>query len=81
MLRPRYFLKKAFPSHAYADLVGFTAVILEHEAPDSHDPLIRYGIENVILTPYVGSRTYESVVLRATMAVKTLIVMLRGERP
>jgi hypothetical protein len=54
MLHPRYFLKKAFPSFAYADLTVYTGDVLDHEP---HDPLIRCGLENGIITPYIGSRT------------------------
>ena len=33
------------------------------------------GVENVIITPHVGSRTYQSVVRQGTMAVENLIEM------
>ena len=62
-------------------IAGYAADVLEHEPPDPDDPLVRCGLENVILTPHIGSRTYESVVRQATMAVKNLVTVLRGEAP
>lgn len=62
-------------------LAGYAADVLEHEPPDPDDPLIAGGLENVILTPHIGSRTYESVVRQATMAVKNLVAVLTGEAP
>ena len=62
-------------------IAGYAADVMEHEPPDSNDPLITSGLENVILTPHIGSRTYESVVRQATMAVKKLVAVLRGESP
>ena len=62
-------------------IAGYAADVLEQEPPDPHDPLITSGLENIVLTPHIGSRTYESVVRQATMAVKNLVAVLRGERP
>jgi D-3-phosphoglycerate dehydrogenase len=62
-------------------IAGYAADVMEHEPPDSNDPLITSGLENIILTPHIGSRTYESVVRQATMAVKNLVAVLRGDRP
>jgi len=62
-------------------LAGYAADVLEHEPPDPDDPLIAGGLENVILTPHIGSRTYESVVRQATMAVRNLVAVLTGEAP
>ena len=62
-------------------IAGYAADVLEQEPPDPHDPLIPSGLENIVLTPHIGSRTYESVVRQATMAVKNLVAVLRGERP
>ena len=62
-------------------IAGYAADVMEHEPPDSNDPLITSGLENVILTPHIGSRTYESVVRQATMAVKNLVAVLRGDSP
>jgi phosphoglycerate dehydrogenase-like enzyme len=38
-------------------------------------------LPNVVVTPHVGSRTYESVVRQATAAVKNLILAMHGEKP
>jgi D-3-phosphoglycerate dehydrogenase len=62
-------------------IAGYAADVLEQEPPDSNDPLITSGLENIILTPHIGSRTYESVVRQATMAVKNLVAVLRGDSP
>jgi D-3-phosphoglycerate dehydrogenase len=62
-------------------IAGYAADVLEHEPPDPNDPLVVSGLENVILTPHIGSRTYESVVRQATMAVKNLVAVLRGDVP
>ena len=62
-------------------IAGYAADVLEHEPPDPDDSLIISGLENVILTPHIGSRTYESVVRQATMAVKNLVAVLRGQAP
>jgi D-3-phosphoglycerate dehydrogenase len=39
------------------------------------------GAPNTLITPHIGSRTYESVERQATMAVQNLILALRGEQP
>jgi D-3-phosphoglycerate dehydrogenase len=62
-------------------IAGYAADVLEQEPPDADDPLVTSGLENVILTPHIGSRTYESVVRQATMAAKNLVAVLRGEPP
>jgi len=38
-------------------------------------------LPNVVVTPHVASRTYESVVRQATTAVKNLILAMNGEKP
>jgi len=62
-------------------IAGYAGDVLEHEPPGPDDPLITCALENVILTPHIGSRTYESVVRQATMAVKNLAAVLSGEKP
>lgn len=37
------------------------------------------GIDNIIITPHVGSRTYQSVQRQGTMAVNNLIKLINGE--
>jgi len=60
-------------------VAGYAADVLEKEPPDPDHPLFQF--DNVILTPHIGSRTYESVVRQATMAVKNLVAVLNGEKP
>jgi len=60
-------------------VAGYAADVVEPEPIKPDNPLI--GAENVILTPHIGSRTHESVVRQATMAVKNLAAMLSGKPP
>jgi D-3-phosphoglycerate dehydrogenase / 2-oxoglutarate reductase len=45
--------------------------VLKEEPLSENEPLL--GCENVIITPHVGSRTFESVQRQGTMAVKNLM--------
>lgn len=63
------------------DIAGYAADVLDHEPPGPDDPLIKSGLENIILTPHIGSRTYESVARQATMAICNLVAVLKGEEP
>ncbi|MDD2706680.1 MAG: phosphoglycerate dehydrogenase [Verrucomicrobiae bacterium] len=60
-------------------LLGYGADVLEQEPPPKDHPL--FACPNAILTPHIGSRTYESVVRQATMAAKNLILTLKGQKP
>jgi D-3-phosphoglycerate dehydrogenase len=60
-------------------LGGYGCDVVEPEPIESTNPLI--GLENVVMTPHIGSRTFESVLRQATMAVENLIRVLRGEAP
>ena len=60
-------------------VAGYAADVVEPEPIRKDNPLI--GLENVVLTPHIGSRTYESVVRQATMAVQNLAAMLSGKPP
>jgi D-3-phosphoglycerate dehydrogenase len=62
-------------------IAGYAADVLEHEPIRPDDPFITSGLENIILTPHIGSRTHESVVRQATMAVKNLVAVLAGGKP
>jgi D-3-phosphoglycerate dehydrogenase len=62
-------------------IAGYAADVLEHEPIKPADPFITSGLENIILTPHIGSRTHESVVRQATMAVKNLVAVLAGGEP
>ena len=63
------------------EIAGYAADVLDQEPPEPDDPLIVSGLENVILTPHIGSRTYESVARQATMAICNLVAVLKGEEP
>ena len=58
---------------------GYGTDVLDQEPPPANHPLLT--APNTIVTPHIGSRTYESVVRQATMAVNNLILALKGEKP
>ena len=60
-------------------VAGYGADVLDQEPPPADYPLLK--LPNVIVTPHIGSRTYESVVRQATCCVKNLILAMNGEKP
>lgn len=56
---------------------GYLTDVLSHE-PMLDDELLR-GVENIIITPHVGSRTYESVQRQGSMAVNNLLNLIKSE--
>ena len=58
---------------------GYGTDVLDDEPPKADHPLLK--LPNCIVTPHIGSRTYESVVRQATAAVKNLILAMNGEKP
>ena len=58
---------------------GYGTDVLDIEPPPANHPML--GAPNTLITPHIGSRTYESVERQATMAVQNLILALRGEKP
>lgn len=58
-------------------LGGYGADVLDKEPPPPDHPF-RY-IDNIIITPHVGSRTFESVERQALRAVNNLVNFLEGE--
>ena len=60
-------------------LAGYGTDVLDVEPPPADHPLLR--AKNCIVTPHIGSRTYESAVRQAGMAATNLINLLRGEKP
>ncbi len=60
-------------------LGGYCADVFQDEPPKPDNPLL--GLDRTILTPHIGSRTYESVVRQATKCVKNLIAVLNGSEP
>jgi D-3-phosphoglycerate dehydrogenase / 2-oxoglutarate reductase len=58
---------------------GYGTDVLDQEPPPADHPLLQ--LPNVVCTPHVASRTYESVVRQATTAVKNLLLAMNGEKP
>lgn len=58
-------------------LLGYGADVLEVEPPPKDHPL--FACPNAVLTPHIGSRTYESVARQAKMAAQNLINVLNGQ--
>lgn len=60
-------------------VAGYATDLTDQEPAAPDDPLLT--LDNTIITPHVGSRTYESVVRQATMATRNLINVLSGKPP
>lgn len=58
---------------------GYGADVLDIEPPPADHPLL--NAPNCMITPHIGSRTYESVQRQAMMAATNLLNMLNGEQP
>ena len=58
---------------------GYGTDVLDQEPPPADHPLLL--APRCIVTPHIGSRTYESVVRQATMSVRNLTLALSGEQP
>jgi D-3-phosphoglycerate dehydrogenase len=58
---------------------GYATDVLDQEPPGSDHPLL--DAPNCLVTPHIGSRTYESVERQALMATRNLIHCLKGEQP
>lgn len=58
---------------------GYATDVLDEEPPSSDHPLI--SAPNCLITPHIGSRTFESVERQAMMATENLIRCLKGEQP
>lgn len=58
---------------------GYGTDVLDVEPPDAAHPLLRHP--RCIVTPHVGSRTYESVLRQATMCVENLRLAMAGNKP
>jgi len=54
---------------------GYLTDVLDVEPISQNEVLI--GLENVIITPHVGSRTYQSVEKQATIAINNLLKYIR----
>ncbi|HEY9154460.1 MAG TPA: phosphoglycerate dehydrogenase [Opitutaceae bacterium] len=60
-------------------LLGYAADVLDVEPPPPNHPLL--GLPNVVITPHIGSRTFESVQRQATCAIENLTLFLAGKKP
>jgi len=60
-------------------LQAYAADVLDEEPPPANHPLL--GLPNAIITPHIGSRTFESVQRQATCAVENLTLFLAGKKP
>lgn len=60
-------------------LLAYAADVLDEEPPPAGHPLL--GLPNAIITPHIGSRTYESVQRQATCAIENLTLFLAGKPP
>ena len=58
-------------------LAGYAADVLDQEPPPADHPLLHHP--KVIITPHVGSRTFESVPRQAMKSLTNLIQALKGE--
>jgi phosphoglycerate dehydrogenase-like enzyme len=60
-------------------ILAYATDVLDQEPPPANHPLL--GLPNVIITPHIGSRTYESVQRQASCAVENLTLYLSGQKP
>ncbi len=60
-------------------LGGYCADVFSEEPITKDNPVL--GLKNTVLTPHIGSRTYESVVRQATKAVRNLVAVMTGQPP
>jgi D-3-phosphoglycerate dehydrogenase len=58
-------------------LGGYATDVLEKEPQVAGHPFV--GVDNVIVTPHVGSRTYESVERQGVRAAKNIVNFLKGD--
>lgn len=60
-------------------VAGYATDVLDEEPPSKQHPLLK--APNCLITPHIGSRTYESVERQAMMATENLVRCLHGETP
>jgi D-3-phosphoglycerate dehydrogenase len=60
-------------------VAGYAADVLDQEPPPADHPLLT--APNCLVTPHIGSRTFESVERQAMMATENLIKCLQGQQP
>jgi D-3-phosphoglycerate dehydrogenase len=61
------------------NLGGYGTDVLDEEPPRKDHPMLT--AKNCVVTPHIGSRTYESVLRQATKSVDNLILAMKGEKP
>lgn len=59
------------------ELGGYATDVLEREPPPADHPFT--AIDNIIVTPHVGSRTHESVERQGLRAARNIVNFLRGD--
>jgi D-3-phosphoglycerate dehydrogenase / 2-oxoglutarate reductase len=59
-------------------LLGYATDVLIEEPPGKDHPFA--GVDDIIVTPHVGSRTFESVGRQAMCATRNLINYLAGDK-
>jgi phosphoglycerate dehydrogenase-like enzyme len=64
---------------ASKSILAYAADVLDQEPPPRDHPLL--GMPNVVITPHIGSRTFESVQRQATCAIENLTLFLAGKTP
>ncbi|MDP1581006.1 MAG: phosphoglycerate dehydrogenase [Candidatus Didemnitutus sp.] len=60
-------------------VAGYGTDVLDQEPPPADHPLLK--LSNCVVTPHVGSRTFESVQRQATCAVENLMLFMSGAAP
>ena len=60
-------------------LGGYGTDVLDEEPPGKDHPLLK--APRCIISPHIGSRTYESVVRQGTKSVENLFLALAGKQP
>tara|TARA_R100000027_G_scaffold67340_1_gene65652 strand:- start:14009 stop:15238 length:1230 start_codon:yes stop_codon:yes gene_type:complete len=60
-------------------LGGYGTDVLDVEPPPADHPLL--SAPNCVVTPHIGSRTFESVVRQGTKSVENLFLALAGRKP
>ncbi len=60
-------------------LAGYATDVLEREPMQT--PHVFQDVDNILVTPHVGSRTFESVERQAVMATENLLRVLAGDPP
>ena len=72
-------LPAIIPALKSGQLAGYGTDVLDEEPPQKDHPL--FACPTAVITPHIGSRTYESVARQAKMAAENLIAVLNGKKP